>query len=101
MPVYVKMVVMNGDQLSVCAFFKSSRGVSQGVARLWDTGATVHQVGDTVSPARIHEVMDLIKVSKLRPGDVSRLRRMPRRADGVISLWSDMPVGRMSGAVGH
>ena len=68
---------MDGDDLSVCLFFRSSRGVNQAMARLREMGATIDQVGDTAvgataSPAQIDETLDLIKVSKLRPGDVSR-----------------------------
>ena len=55
---------------------KSGNGVSQAQARLETLGAGIDQVGDrevgaTVPVERIEEVLNLIRVSKLRPGDAS------------------------------
>lgn len=63
-------VTMDGDLLSVIVFHKSARGVNRALAKLEATGARIDQVGDTeigatVDPSRIDEVLKLIRVSKV------------------------------------
>ena len=70
-------VAMDGDKLSVALFYDSPYGVSVVLPRLEALGASVDQLGDmevgaTAPVEQIEQVLKLIKVSKLRPGDVRR-----------------------------
>ena len=76
---YNGYVTMDGEDLSVCLFYKSAMGVNRALVRLKAMGAEIDQVGDTevgatVHADRIEDVLRLIRVSRLRPGDVSRFR---------------------------
>ncbi len=59
---------IDGDRLSV--FHKSTKGVNRGLAKLEALEARIEQVGDTeigatVDPNRIEEVLTLIRISKV------------------------------------
>ena len=70
------------SRLGIYLCYKSARGVKKARARIKAVGGTVDQVGDveitgTVSVDRIEDVLKLIRVSKLRPGNVENLERAP------------------------
>ena len=78
-------VAMDGDKLSVCLFYRSAKGVKRAVERLEAIGGQIDQVGDmemgaTAPAEHIDELMRLIIVSKLHPGDASRLKPHTERA---------------------
>ena len=67
---YDGYVAMDGDELSVCLFYKSARGVKSAESRLKVMGGQIDQVGDTELGATVHveqieEVLKLIRVSKV------------------------------------
>ncbi len=79
----VGYLIDEGDGvLGICLFYKSAKGVKRGTAGLEAIGGTVMQAGDTevagtVPFDRIEEALQLIKVSKLRPGNPANLNRDP------------------------
>ncbi len=67
-------VAMDGDELSVCVFCKSSQGVTYAVRQLESAGARIDQVGDTEAGAtvpvgQIDDALKIIRVLKLHPGN--------------------------------
>ncbi len=63
-------VAMDGDELAVCLFYRSDRGVRRAAGRLEVIGERIEQVGDTevggiVPVEQIDEVLKTIKVSKV------------------------------------
>ena len=66
-------VAMDGDELTVCLFYRSTKGVKSAKTRLEAMGGRIDQEGDTelgatVPVEQIAEVLKLIKVSRLKPG---------------------------------
>ena len=87
---YDGYVAMDGDELSVCLFYRSTKGVNRAITRLKAMGGRMDQEGDTevgatVPVSQIEEVLRLIKVSKLQPGDASRFRS---HTDAVLGAES-------------
>ena len=72
-------VAQDGDMLSAFLFFKSAKGVGLAVRRLRSIGARIEHVGDTevdasASPDQTEQALAMIKVSRLKTGDVTRFR---------------------------
>ena len=91
-------VAMDGDTLSIFLFYKSAKGVNRALSQLEAMDARIDQEGDmevcaTVSVEQIEEALKLIKVSKLRPGDVSRFRPHTERVLGTESIGASSAVG--------
>ncbi|MGB2985839.1 MAG: hypothetical protein WBE26_08145 [Phycisphaerae bacterium] len=83
-------VAMDGNNLSVCLFYKSAKGVNRVLVRLKAMSGQIDQVGDTelgatVPGDRIEEVLKLIRVSRLPPGDAGRFKPHP---ETVLALES-------------
>ena len=67
-------MAMEDGNLEILLFYGSSKGVNLALARLEAIGGRVAQIGDTevgatVPVSQIDEILKLIRVSKLRPGN--------------------------------
>ena len=72
-------------RLGIALFYKSGKGVNRARARLAGIGGTVTQEGDTevagtIPVESIDAGRELIRVSRLRPGDVSRFAFAPTQS---------------------
>ncbi len=82
---YRGYVATDGNELSVCLFYGSAKGVNRAVSRLEAIGGRIDQLGDTevgaIVPAQqIDEVLKLIRVSKVanrNPGGNPESLRAP------------------------
>lgn len=67
---YDGYIAMDGNKLSICLFYKSSKGVNRAISRIEAMDGHVDQVGDyevggTISVDQIEEALKLIRVSKV------------------------------------
>ena len=81
-------------RLEICMFFKSNRGVYLAQARILDMGGNVEQMGDgeitgVVPIESIEQALQLISVSKLKPGPPGgRPDNLARAQDTLRTLES-------------